>query len=433
MANWYVRASGGSGAGTSWTAAWTMAQLSAAMGSLNPGDTVWFAGGTYGPYQLEITASGTAGNVITFQRVTAADGVPTAAAGWNPAFDSQIVHNAATGAVGLIISASYVTVDGRTGLMGAAGGWVIHYAPGGNGSGVWNNAPATHVTLRYITCWGPGIVAQASDVRGLDITSTNLKSFWTVQYCEVGNGGDTSVYFAVAGGTFTDILMEYCWIHDGDCLNEGTFHPNACILGPSNRSIFRYNKFYNIPVEGLFPAYDVSNMYVYGNLFYQGTLAPNNGRAFEVDHAAVATNVFLYNNTMDSLPLGFQCESALSSTGCVFQNNIVWQGGGDAFQAGWTHDHNFYSGTSSGGTGDISSGANPFVNSAAFDYHLTSAVAANRPRDKGIAIAPVSGQTINIDPDGNIRGADGNWDIGAYEYNAGGGGGGGSFWPIRQI
>ena len=48
-----------------------------------------------------------------------------------------------------------------------------------------------------------------------------------------------------------------------------------------------------------------------------------------------------------------------------------------------------------------------FVNAAAGDFHLT----ANTPA--GYAIAPVAGQTFNLDPDGNVRST---WSIGAYEY-----------------
>lgn len=432
MSHKYVRPSGGTGAGTSWTAAWTIAQLQSNMASLAPGDTVWFAGGNYGTVALTFSQSGTSGNPITFQRVTALDAVPVAAAGWIPAYDSSIVMNTASGTGCLLLQASWIVLDGRTGLLGTAGGWVINYV--NNSSAIYDGStPTNNVTLRYLTTWGPGFITETSDTRGFDISSTGNKSFYLLQYCEAGHGGDTNMQIGVNSGTITDFTMEYCWCHDAGAINAGTFHPNLCILGPSNRMTFRYNRFYNIGVEGLFPAYDCSNCYVYGNMFYQGTLAPDSGRAFELDSGAVGTNIFIYNNTMDSLPLGFRLNSALSYSGCIFRNNIIWNTNNAGYQAGWTHDHNFYSGTGEGGTGDISSGANPFVNLAGFDYHITSLVAANRPRDKGFTIAPVSGQTINIDPDGNIRGADGVWDIGAYEYNAGGGGGGGTFFPVRQI
>src|SRR4029077_4926761 len=437
MSNWYVRVSGGTGAGTSWTAAWTIAQLQSNMASLAPGDTVWFAGGNYGAALLEITKSGTSGNPIRFMRVISSDTVPVAAAGWSPAFDSQVVFNTPSGSSALIISASWVTVDGRTGLMGTAGGWVMNFSNAS--SAVWNNAPATNVTLRYLTCWGPGIITQTGDTRGFDLTSPNPKSFWLMQYCEVGHGGDTSVYWAVAGGVVTDCIMEYCWIHDAGAINASTYHPNICILGESNRMTFRYNRFYNIDVEGLFPAYPSSNLYIYGNVFYQGSIPLNSGRAFENDSGYPASNIFFYNNTIVDLPTGTRLDQATSFTGCISRNNLYWNCANTGYTAGWTHDHNFFSGPGEGGTGDIGSGANPFVNyianSISADYHITSLIAANRPRDKGFLIAPVSGQTLNIDPDGNIRGADGAWDMGAYEYNAGGGGGGGggTFWPIKQI
>jgi len=439
MSNWYVKPGGGTGAGTSWTTAWSIAGFSSHMGSIAPGDTVWFAGGNYGTVSFTISASGTSGNPITYKRVVASDPIAgSVASDWNSSFDSTIVMNTGSGAACMTLQASWIVVDGRTGLLGTSGGWVINYVD--NSSAIGDTSTATNnVTLRYLTTWGPGIITQTSDTRGFDISNTGNKTFYLMQYCEAGHGGDTNMQIGVNSGTLTDFTMEYCWCHDAGAINAGSFHPNLLIFGPSNRVTIRYNRFYNIDVEGLFPAYDCANWYVYGNLFYQGSIPLNTGRAFEFDSGAAVSNIFFYNNTIVDLPLGTRFDQGASTSGCVSRNNLYWNTGNSGYQTGWTHDHNFYSGATEGGSGDIGSGTQPFAsyvaNSTTSDYHIISTVGAKFPRDKGASIAPVSGQTINLDPDGNIRGADGTWDIGAYEYSTGGGGGGGStgFWPIRQI
>ena len=54
-------------------------------------------------------------------------------------------------------------------------------------------------------------------------------------------------------------------------------------------------------------------------------------------------------------------------------------------------------------------GPDPFVNAAGGDFHLKAGSRAiNRGADLGAAYAQ--------DPDGNTRGADGAWDIGAFEF-----------------
>ncbi|MGH7454640.1 MAG: hypothetical protein ACRENG_25015 [bacterium] len=55
---------------------------------------------------------------------------------------------------------------------------------------------------------------------------------------------------------------------------------------------------------------------------------------------------------------------------------------------------------------------NPFVDLANENFRLLSAT----QRGKGNLGAP-----YNVDADGNIRGSDGVWDRGAFEYNSGGG------------
>jgi hypothetical protein len=56
---------------------------------------------------------------------------------------------------------------------------------------------------------------------------------------------------------------------------------------------------------------------------------------------------------------------------------------------------------------------NPFVNSAAADYHLAPGSA---PIDAGVPIPPAGSITFDRDMDGKLRGPGDHWDVGAYQH-----------------
>src|SRR5260370_39116610 len=88
--NWYVlKGAAGSNNVTSWTNAWNeMNQIN--FSAVACGDTIWLAGGTY-TTQLAINKTCISGSPLAIYRVLSTDLVPTAAAGWNSSFDSQVV------------------------------------------------------------------------------------------------------------------------------------------------------------------------------------------------------------------------------------------------------------------------------------------------------------------------------------------------------
>jgi hypothetical protein len=158
-----------------------------------------------------------------------------------------------------------------------------------------------------------------------------------------------------------------------------------------SNSTFRYNKFYNITVEGLYlPDPGNSNVAIYGNLFYQGSIGRQSGaRALQFGKSG-NTGIRIYNNTFVGLPTGIQLANG-SFSNCFFQNNIVYQMSLN-LGLGWTSDHNL-----------IAVWGDPFLNSASFDYHLKSQH-PGRPLS-----AP-----YNVDYDGNPRTT---WSVGAYEFH----------------
>src|SRR5579862_5160415 len=75
--------------GTTWTNAWgEMDQIN--WSCVQPGDTVWLAGGTY-TKGFAAGASGAAGKPIYVARVRSTDTAATTAPGWTAAFDGQVI------------------------------------------------------------------------------------------------------------------------------------------------------------------------------------------------------------------------------------------------------------------------------------------------------------------------------------------------------
>src|SRR5260221_11255899 len=142
-ANRYINsAASGSSTGVDWTNAWPN-WSSIKWASINPGDTIFVAGGVYSG-QLTIGRSGTARSLITIERVRSTDAAATDAAGWNPSFDSQEAQNAPRGNTGIYINqsiGSFVTIDG-----GLAAGWRVNIFACSNRCEV-AHAPTRHVTL----------------------------------------------------------------------------------------------------------------------------------------------------------------------------------------------------------------------------------------------------------------------------------------------
>src|SRR5260221_36447 len=282
---WYVnRSATGANIGADWNNAWAdFSKID--WSSVSPGDTIYVAGGSYGYFT--VGASGTASSPITIKRVRASDAIAVLAAGWDSAFDSQVVQTVPKGQSGIYINqgiGSFLTVDGR--------------------------------------------------------------------------------------------------------VNAGC----------------RFNKLDDIQVEGLFfndP--DNSNVLIYGNLFYQGSVPPNTGRGIQFTGTG-NSGILVYNNTFVGLPIGIELGDPGTYSGCAFRNNIVY-GCTLTLGSGWVSDHNL-----------IGNSPDPFVNSAAFDYHL----APNSPAiHAGLNLGTLFnlvGTLLNVDMDGVPRLG---WSIGAYEYASG--------------
>ena len=310
-----------------------------------------------------------------------------------------MVQNAPRGNTGIYINqgiGSFVTIDGRRDA-----GWRINISDASSGVDI-DQAAASNVTLRYIQVNGPGMIVESGDVRGFNLTpKTGRMSNLTVSHCEVLNGCDAAMYLTRADNA----LIEYCSFHGQDSKNPAQFHTNVIYCGVITNCTFRYNRLYDIQVEGLFyndP--DNKNIRIYRNLFYQGSVPKNSGRALQFTGRG-NTNILVYNNTFVDLPIGIQLGSPGSYTACEFKNNIVF-GCPLNLGPGWVSDYNLFSGPTSEHH-SIGNAPNPFRNSASFDYRLKPGSPAI---DRGLALGP----PYDVDPDGNVRTLSRAGAIGAY-------------------
>jgi hypothetical protein len=423
-ANYYVRKGAtGTNKGTDWANAWNeMNQIN--FSTLACGDTVWIAGGSY-TTGLAGNKSCSAGNVLTFNRVQATDSVPVAAAGWNASYDSLVVLPN----IDISGPSAYITINGRIayGIQVLIPGTSGDGIDGGEGTGSGTNQPIDHITFTYIEVYGPACVTSGNCTGG-GIVGVNI-----MPYCKGANR--TNMLFdhmsvhrtgeAFRGCGWDSSIVQYSLIYDTN--NDGQQHEDIQYSNPPYQNVtWRYNKIFQSPNDGLFfeGGTGAVNFAFYGNVVY------HSGGWLICFKAATGDNfgpVFIYNNTFendgtfgDYSPgwLGF----AAMVSGSEVANNVFENISPTAEGAAPNANHNAYSisGNNDGGTGSFSynlgtlGASTMFVNESpgnpiAADFHLTSTGVTTFAPGKTLS-AP-----YNMDPDGNVRGAGGNWTIGAYQ------------------
>lgn len=385
-ANRYVRA-GATGAnnGTDWNNAYT--QLPA---TLVRGDTYYIADGTYPGYTFTTAASGT--TFIYIKKATVADHGTDV--GWQDAFgDGQavfgpMVHNAPNG--------GYIDMNGYS-----------PHVPGGHGFKIDFDKMQVafdfvrggkEFKFRYIDFDG---VASSGDVDfgGPPWTYTIKVLPWNgssyddtsgmlISHCKL-HGSATHIQDNSGNA---NIVIEYSEFYD--CRSIGVDHGNIYWIGSSGGT-FRYNKVYNYNVEGLLFGLNNSNWKVYGNIFYDGVSV---ARGLELYGGRTHTGTKIYNNTFINMPLAsVRVEADATCSSVEIRNNLSYNSGGIALENG---------GAGITVSANLTANASDFLNLGAKDFHLARATAPGT-----VLPAP-----YNVDFDGRIRGEDGVWDVGAFEF-----------------
>lgn len=433
----------GSRTGADWNnafASFTGVQWGAGTGKLGADDTLWVAGGTYSateePYHtivFQLKGSGTVGHFLNIKRSTIADSACTIAPGWLKEYDSQVIIS---GSYGIYLSDAsvspagagrYINIDGRT-----IDGIRINTPDIAGGSGITLKADgALNSTFTNIGVYGPSTDVNANnsskwynwqnDVQGIRAgrcypDCSHLLANITFDHMTISG--------FVTGATLSSveyITIQYSNIHTiGAPLNCCSMHSNVLLLALCNNFTFRYNNVHdNAWVTGLYFAYSGSgpqqgNEYIYGNIFRDGFNAPNIERAISKGEGTSGDGpYFIYNNTFVNLSYAFYIPTAspLGSTQSYCQNNIFMNIGTPcSMDPHITSDHNILTNSSS-----------IFVNYAGAPPASLYAWQHNRNLHLALA-SSLSGVTLgapySIDADGNSYGADGYWDIGAFEYIA---------------
>jgi hypothetical protein len=420
-ANFYVRKGAtGANSGSDWNNAWNeMSQIN--FSKVSCGDTVWIAGGTY-TTPLRGNKSCTSGSVLTFNRVRTTDSAPVAAPGWNASYDSLITLPS----IDIPGPSAYITISGRIAygiqvlIPGSSGDGV----DGGEGTGSGTSQPIDHITWTYIEVYGPACVTSGT-CTGSGVVGVNI-----MPYCQGANR--TNMLFdhmsvhrtgeAFRGCGWDSSTIQYSLIYDTN--NDGQQHEDIQYSNPPYQNVtWRYNKIFMSPNDGIFfeGGTGAVNWQFYGNTVYH-----SGGELIVFKPGSNYGPVYIYNNVFENDgTFGDYQPGWLDFTGPMVGGEVA----NNVFENITTvgtppnGNHNAYSisDANDGGTGSFNYSPGSLGASVMFtnespsnpilaDFHLTAKGATTFAPGKTLS-AP-----YNVDPDGNTRGADGNWYVGAYQY-----------------
>ncbi len=409
---YYIRAGAPAGGdGSDWNSAWNSLQA-IVWSKIKPGTTIWIAGGQYGI--LKIQSSGNASNRIYIKRATASDPNATAAAGWDPSFDSQVVMDFVYDSNG----SSYWTLDGvipYTGIQ-VRNTSALDY-PNDSYSISLGNTPANYVELKNLDVTGQ-VDNNYPSILGGEKRCLNFNNYISgrdtayglyIGYCQFHNA-DTLVSAIGIDGMTVEHNKFYGNYHTNN------HHPNIWQTAGASNVIFRHNEVYNWQGEGIMMDFTSPsdrpnvNWYIYGNIWHDAMPSPPGSGCSYSCARILATQyrangpIYLFNNTFVNLWIPITLENGGTwDSGSQGRNNLYWNliSGGPRFP----DEANNIVGSGTTNT--------PFLDYANKDYRLKAGSSAI---NAGAALAPINGISFNTDMAGNTRGADGAWDIGAYEY-----------------
>ncbi len=383
----------GANNGSDWNNAYTSLPA-----TLVRGATYYVAAGSYGAYVFDDVESGS--TLITIKKATVTEhGTNT---GWNDSYAGAATWG------NLVFARDYYVFDGAYRnesqwnqpnsygfrVTGTVYSWPVNYPPGGD-----------QITIRYC------------DIGGAYSDS------WAA-------GLNTGVYVV---GNQNNLTVSRCYIHNVKVglLYNGldTYTVEECFIGPGwgkealrggavcRNGIIRHNTFYNstqtdpsdgtsgitaeIGIWGSTDATAYANIAVYGNVFHSTKFGGRNavvviGGNGGSWYGAAASGALVYNNTfVDVSETAVFGMVLINGTGEA-KNNLFYNCASTNMYASATAGNKVVS-------------VDPFVNRLGLDWRITS---TSQACNAGVALgAPYSSDRL-----GATRGADGSWDVGAYEY-----------------
>lgn len=416
-ANKFVRPNGttyGTSSGADWSNAYS-GFSGISWGSVSAGDTVWIAGGTY-TQNLNPTSGkkGTAGNTINVRRARADSSVCTSAAGWSSGFDATITQSN----VGINLNDNdYFLISGATTASGGAIGWVLS-CPSFTGEDYASTyTDSNNSQLEWIKFQGPGHVNYTGDSRGVSLSAAGTASDLTFSHIWIDKF--TSAIFINGPDNIT---FDYLEMTDCSALNSASWHPNGIWASGCSGLTVSHSYFHTGTEgfgcgEGIFAEQSGgnSNWTIHNTVFAH--LSATGLKPIQITSAVSGLHVI--NCTGYDLGTGLVYINGGSLSSSEVRNCLVPNGSIDG--SGATLANN------------ITANVACFTDAANDDFTILATTGGNFPRNAGATLA----STYEIDRSGNTHGADGTWDVGAYEYAAGGGGtsggttGGGASYKVQ--
>ena len=400
-ANRYVRA-GASGAsdGSDWNNAYPTLPS-----TLQRGDTYYVAAGSYPAYTFDDAQSGTL--TITVKKATAADhGTST---GWQAAYSSgQAVFSSV-----LRFATGYYVFDGQTRdeadwFNGASYGFRVNHNGKDQNIVISGGAGSSNITIKHVYVDAifenlPNTTVRRyaidTDTYGGSI-ATNLLFHRMYVY------GSNNVWFL---RTTNGAIVEYS-ASNGVASNSANHGEIVNLYYSGNNAVIRYNQWKNAYVgpnggTALVAITQADGLQFYGNVVWN----------FNSSDAAIGYNGYsssrnrVYNNTFIG-GTGYNSGTASGSgTDNLVYNNLYINN--RTVNLAGTHDYNSFS--DSNGRGEPNAQVN--VPTTMFADYANANFRPTVETARGIALpAP-----FDRDPLGLVRGADGSYTRGAYEFTAG--------------
>jgi hypothetical protein len=371
------------------------------------GDTWYLCAGNYSPQNFNTPASGT--TLITIKKATATDHATDT--GWVSTMANQAVFSASSNPNNSVIvfNSSYWVFDGQTG--GGPGSWTNGFGfkiDDSNGTlhymGLNVNA-GSYITARHFEVVGDGgndpvDLGQASSPNNDGIAMDSGTGNLTFSYAYVHDMG-RCIFLSI--GT-TPLTVEY--VYSGKFTSTAVQHAEIASLAGSSQT-FRYCVFAHIEGTGGLMFNGSGPNYIYGNVFYHvpgddWLGGGGNGLIGAKSSNEPVQDTQIYNNTVINTG-----GSTAGFIGMYMPN----------YSGNTAYDNLFYGGNVSvGNLTGIGNGFNFTVSSNIFSNFLGLDFSLTSDTPPGTSSGSPSGN--NLDPLGNTRGADGTWDVGAYQYGS---------------
>ncbi len=394
----------GDGSGSDWNNAYP-----AVPGVLQRDTVYYFAGGSYGCRIIDTAVSGN--KQVIFRKATPGD--HGTSVGW-----SDRMADAPAKFDCLQIFTSYVTIDGSTGTGTAGYGFEV-FLP-----------EATY----HLISVPAGFPDQT------DITIKHCELHFASRYSEKQAhalyfpAGTRNLYIGfnyihdIPGSAFlsrfcNNIFFEYNYVSRNRSTPE--WHAEGWSDGGSSNVTVRYNTWEDIEGTGILVNLNAGSpstaagWQIYGNVFFLSENTQSGGYGNGIIaciNAQVCTNWKIYNNTISNIVSGLTSRIFFEVPGAgneVKDNLWYCEAGRNCKPADHvnvnTVDYNYYASSipHPAEAHEQIGPANPFVNPAARNFRLKA------PTIPGISL----GAPFNRDLEGKTRGADGNWDRGAYQFS----------------